>query len=138
MARTLGTVDNYQLARLACAVYLGYMDAVDLSRRVLIGAIVAVLLAVGVGGVYLWLTWSKVGSDVAPDDTPLTSQQQRRELNSFDAPAPYANIAKDPTTVNAPSSETPSAFDAPSQSSGATAQQRQEEPPTPSSFDAPQ
>lgn len=112
------------------------MDTIDVWKRVLIGAIAAVLVAVAIGGVYLLYAWSKLGSGPVQDDAPPTpTEQQRRALDPFTAP--YSATAKDPTTANVPSPETPSEFDAPVQSSGAGAQSSQTAPDTPSSFDAP-
>ncbi len=114
------------------------MDTVDIWRRVLIGAIVAVLVAVAIGGVYLLYAWSKVGSDSGLNDSSLTPiEQQRKALDTFTAPAPTTTPVQGAITTQPESPQTPSEFDAPAQPSGAGAQGQGDVPPTPSSFDAP-
>lgn len=118
------------------------MDAVDIWRRVLVGAIVALLVAVGIGGVYLWYAWSKVGSGSALNDIPLTPQQeQRKALDPFTAPAPVGSVSAQGSTADTPPSppspETPSEFSAPPQSASAEVPRQEEVSATPSSFDAP-
>lgn len=113
------------------------MDTVDIWKRVLIGAIVAVLVVVVIGGAYFMYAWFKVGSNSGPEDTSLTpTEQQQRHLDSFTAPPPTGTSAQD-AEGSASVPETPSEFDAPAQRTEAQAQTQTDAPATPSSFDAP-
>jgi hypothetical protein len=101
------------------------------------GIALAILILAGLGGVYLWTMWSKLGADSAQNDIASTTLNQRRELDSFSAPSQGYDPAKNAPAYTPPP-ETPPSFDTPAKTPSAGAQTQEQVPDTPSSFDAPQ